>query len=160
MGSHHSAKMINDEWLTPPEIIHACGNFDLDPSAPINRPWEMAKNHYTKEDNGLSKQWNGRVWLNPPYGAQTDLWLNKLSQHGDGIALIFARTETEMFFNQVWNKAHSLLFIKGRIHFYDVYGNKAKQNSGAPSVLIAYGGQNSNILSNSGIKGKFIELIK
>ena len=37
----------NDEWLTPPDIIKALGEFDLDPSSPINRPWETAKKHYT-----------------------------------------------------------------------------------------------------------------
>lgn len=40
MGSHQSAAMLKDEWLTPPEIIQALGgpeSFDLDPCAPINR---------------------------------------------------------------------------------------------------------------------------
>jgi hypothetical protein len=55
-----------DEWLTPPPLIQALGEFDLDPCAPIKRPWDMAKNHYTIEDDGLEKDWFGRVWLNPP----------------------------------------------------------------------------------------------
>lgn len=55
-----------DEWLTPPEIIRALGEFDLDPCAPIVRPWDMAKAHYTELDNGLIRPWHGRVWLNPP----------------------------------------------------------------------------------------------
>lgn len=44
MGSHQSAAMLKDEWLTPPEIIKALGgpeSFDLDPCAPIKRPWDM-----------------------------------------------------------------------------------------------------------------------
>lgn len=160
MGSHHSANMINDEWLTPPHILKALGEFDLDPCAPIVRPWEMAKTHYTKVDNGLQKQWFGRVWCNPPYGLMAAEWLSKLADHGNGIALIFARTETNMFFDQVWTKADSLLFIKGRLFFYTVEGVKAKSNSGAPSVLVSYSKQDSEILMNSGIEGKFIPLKK
>ena len=47
-----------DEWYTPKEIIDALGKFDLDPCAPIIRPWETAKNHFTIEDNGLNKEFS------------------------------------------------------------------------------------------------------
>lgn len=66
IGSHQSANMGKDEWLTPPEIIRSLGEFDLDPCSPINRPWDTALNHYTIIDNGLKQQWYGRVWCNPP----------------------------------------------------------------------------------------------
>lgn len=158
IGSHQSPRMIKDEWLTPPFILKSLGDFDLDPCAPINRPWNIAKNHFTIEDDGLIKEWYGRVWCNPPYGLIADKWLSKLVQHGNGIALIFARTETKMFFNRVWKEADSLLFIQGRLYFYDINGEKAKGNAGAPSVLIAYGKNNSKILSNCNIKGQFIKL--
>lgn len=46
-----------DEWLTPQNILNALGPFDLDPCAPINRPWDMAARHYTVADDGLSKPW-------------------------------------------------------------------------------------------------------
>lgn len=157
MGSHQSAKMKNDEWLTPPEIIKELGPFDLDPCAPVIRPWDMAKKHYTIEDDGLTKDWSGRVWCNPPYGLEAAKWLEKLSQHGNGIALIFARTETRMFFDWVWNNADAMLFIEGRLFFYNNKGQKAKANAGAPSVLNAYGKNNSDVLFNCTIKGKFIE---
>ena len=146
MGSHQSARMIKDEWLTPPEIIKSLGPFDLDPCSPINRPWDTADKHYTVLDNGLNQQWNGRVWLNPPYGREAAAWLDRLSRHGNGIALIFARTETEMFFDHVWTKADALLFFKGRLYFHHVDGTRASANAGAPSVLIAYGSENVEAL--------------
>ena len=158
IGSHQSHKMGKDEWLTPPEILQALGEFDLDPCAPINRPWDIATKHYTKEDNGLLLPWDGRVWCNPPYGNQTGVWLNKLALHGDGIALVFARTETVDFFNCGWDLAHSMLFIKGRLHFYHVDGTRAENNAGAPSVLISYDEMNSEALAESGIVGKHIYL--
>lgn len=147
----------NDEWLTPPEIIEALGDFDLDPCAPIKRPWSTAKNHYTIEDDGLSKPWDGRVWLNPPYGTQTGIWLKRLAEHQNGIALTFARTETRMFFETVWAKARAVLFIRGRLKFYRVDGTQG-QSAGAPSILIAYDEDNARALEESGIDGKFIYL--
>jgi hypothetical protein len=74
LSGHQSAKMKNDEWLTPPEILRALGPFDLDPCAPIARPWETAAAHYTAEDDGLSKPWAGRVWCNPPFGREAVKW--------------------------------------------------------------------------------------
>jgi hypothetical protein len=150
--------MGSDEWLTPPEILEALGAFDLDPCAPVVRPWPMAAQHFTIEDDGLLKPWSGRVWLNPPYGAEVGRWLQRLGDHGDGIALIFARTEAEAFFAQVWHRADAVLFIRGRLTFYTVEGVKARGNSGGPSVLIAYNAANARRLEYSGIAGKFIEL--
>ena len=158
IGSHQSAAMLKDEWLTPPYILKALGNFDLDPCSPVIRPWNSAKNHYTIEDNGLSKEWSGRVWCNPPYGLHTQKWLERLADHGTGTALIFARTETKMFFSEVWNKASSVLFLEGRLYFHHVDGTKARGNAGAPSVLVAYGAVDSDILKTCGLKGKFIQL--
>jgi hypothetical protein len=159
IGGHHRAyRGHNDEWLTPPEVIHALGEFDLDPCAPVIRPWSTAKQHYTIEDDGLLCPWQGRVFCNPPYGPQTIEWMAKLASHRNGIALTFARTETKMFFQHVWNRANALLFLKGRLYFYDVHGNKAKANAGAPSVLIAYGEYNVEALKNCGIDGKFVLL--
>lgn len=158
MSSHHSAKMKNDEWLTPPEIIKSLCVFDLDPCSPINRPWNTANDHFTIKDDGLTKEWKGKVWCNPPYGLQAIKWLNKLRKHNNGIALIFARTETKMFFTEVWNTADAVLFIKGRLFFHYVDGSVAKANAGAPSVLVAYGKENATILKNCEIPGKYIKL--
>ncbi len=156
MGSHQSHIMQKDEWLTPPYILEALGPFDLDPAAPIERPWDMAQQHYTTKENGLKQPWSGRVWCNPPYGTEAAFWLELLADHGNGIALIFARTDTKMFFEHVWEKADALLFIKGRLYFHHRNGERAKKNGGAPSVLIAYGSENVERLKKSNIVGKLI----
>ena len=93
IGGHQRAYCgEKDEWLTPPKIITDLGPFDLDPCSPINRPWPTAKMHFTIEDDGLRLPWHGRVWMNPPYGPHTGMWLSKLADHRNGVALIFART--------------------------------------------------------------------
>ena len=71
-----------DEWLTPPDIIRALGEFDLDSCAPVRRPWDMAKSHYSTLDNGMTKPWFGRVWLNPSYGYETFRWIARGAAHG------------------------------------------------------------------------------
>lgn len=158
MGSHQSAAALKDEWLTPPHILAALGEFDLDPCSPINRPWPTAAEHYTIADNGLAKPWHGRVWCNPPYGLEAAQWLARCADHGRATALVFARTETRMFFDHVWPKASAVLFIEGRLHFHHVDGTRAKANSGAPSMLIAYGERDADQLRDSGIPGKFVRL--
>lgn len=147
-----------DEWLTPPAILKSLGEFDLDPCSPINRPWPTAKQHYTILDNGLLKEWFGRVWCNPPYGRVMIYWLNKMALHNNGIALTFARTETKQFQQFVFPIADSILFIKGRLSFYNVDATKGKSNATGPSVLIAYGETNSDSLSESGIRGHHVPL--
>lgn len=149
LSSHQSANMKNDEWLTPPDILAALGDFCLDPCAPIARPWEMASQHYTVNDNGLRQEWRGRVWLNPPFGREAVKWLRRLVEHGNGIALVPARTETNMFYECVWGKADGVLFVRGRPHFHYVDGSRAAFNSGAPICLIAYGEDNLRVLEKS-----------
>jgi hypothetical protein len=156
-GFNHERLQGNDEWLTPLQIIKSLGKFDLDPCTPISPPWLTAEHRYHKLQNGLLQRWFGRVWLNPPYGTETGQWLGRLAEHGNGTALIFARTETEYFFDHVWNKATALLFIKGRIQFYKVTGEQGG-TAGAPSVLIAYGKENAEVLKAAEIEGAFVPL--
>lgn len=156
MGGHQSAAMLKDEWLTPPDVLRALGPFDLDPCAPVARPWPMAAAHYTLHDDGLRQPWQGRVWCNPPYGRETGAWLERLATHGDGIALIFARTETEMFHAWVWERADAVLFLRGRLHFHHVDGRRADANGGAPSCLVAYGARNVRALEESGLPGRLV----
>ena len=146
-----------DEWLTPPFLIEALGPFDLDPCAPGERPWPTAGLHFTAEENGLLRPWAGRVWCNPPYGPHTWKWLNRLALHGNGIALIFARTETEGFHRFVFSAADSLLFLKGRLRFCDLTG-AARGSAGAPSVLVAYGETNARKIASCGLPGFFVRL--
>lgn len=157
IGFAHDRTTGKEDWLTPPEIIRALGQFDLDPCSPIQRPWDTATRHYTMHENGLLKEWSGRVWLNPPYGNETDKWMRRLANHGNGVALIFARTETGTFFPWVWEYATSILFLRGRICFYTKEGKKAGP-AGAPSCLIAYGSENAATLARSGMDGKLLVL--
>ena len=151
LSSHQSAKMKNDEWLTPPSILASLGTFDLDPCAPEVRPWPTAARHYSRKDDGLRAAWEGRVWCNPPFGREAVRWLRRMVTHDNGIALVPARTETAMFYETVWGVAHAVLFVRGRPHFHYVDGRRAAFNSGAPIALVAYGEHNASALRESGL---------
>ena len=162
----HDKTAGHDEWLTPPDIIQALAPFDLDPCAPIIRPWDTAKQHFTVLEDGLSQEWGGHnfVWLNPPYGKETGRWIQKLARHNNGIALIFARTDTKTWQQDIFPKATAILFLAGRLTFYTVKGVKGKDTAGAPSALIAYGKQAGERLekyaTQKGNKDAYIRLQK
>jgi hypothetical protein len=158
IGGHQSARAGTTTWLTPPWVIDALGEFDLDPCTPPEMPWDTARCRYTEAEDGLSLPWFGRVWLNPPYGREADTWLERMVAHGTGTALIFARTETAAFFAHVWREAAALLFLDSRLHFHHADGTRAKANSGAPSVLIAYGLDDADVLASCPLDGAFVPL--
>lgn len=117
VGAHHAANPQTDEWLTPPEILRALGRFDLDPCAPHDLPrWTRCARHYTATDDGLSAPWEGSVFCNPPY-SNVEPWMRRMAAHGNGVALVFARTETRWWFDHVWPHASALLFLAGRVSF-------------------------------------------
>ena len=150
-----------DEWLTPPYIPASLGRFDLDPCQPICPPYTHATKGYNVNDDGFTKLWAGRVWLNPPYGKETFRWVGKLAEYGNGIALIFSRTETKGFHAHVLGKADALFFFKGRLKFFHVSGEQG-QSAPAPSCLVAYGQDNVKAIEkaweNGEIAGKLIIL--
>lgn len=158
MAGHESTRYDSEDWVTPMELVAPLGQFDLDPCEATPQPWKFAKKGYKKADDGFKQDWKGRVWLNPPYGRNTAHWLKRLADHGEGTALIFARTETKTFFSEVWDKAHAVLFLKGRVKFCLPDGSKPGNCAGAPSVMIAYGVKDAYKLEMSGIPGKFVRL--
>ena len=160
MGSHQSASMDTDEWLTPPVILDRLGAFDLDPCgnaahADGTLPPTAARIIVPPED-GLTAPWAGRIWLNPPYGIETAAWLSRLHRHGTGTALIFARTETAAWRTYVWGAAAAVLFLTGRLHFYRTDGTRSRINAGAPSALIAYGTADADALATCRLPGTFV----
>lgn len=153
------SEKTTDVWLTPPELVKRLGRFDLDPCKAIGQPWDLAERFYTEADDGLSADWGGdRVWMNPPYGSATKHWLRRLAKHGNGIAMVFARVETQMFFESVWGVADAILFIEQRVSFYTIDGKCSGDAAGAPSCLIAYGAENVGALRSSGIRGSLVDL--
>jgi phage N-6-adenine-methyltransferase len=139
MQGHHSQRARSVEWYTPEWVFQRLAlDFDLDPCHPVpRRDYLPARHVYTRADDGLSQSWHGRVWLNPPYGKDVKQWMDLMSKHGDGVALVFARTDTA-WFQACARTADSALFVAGRIKFIDGDGI-GNSGAGAGSVLLAWG---------------------
>ena len=125
------------EWATPQSFFDALNrefSFTLDPCSTHENA--KCEKHYTKEDDGLSKNWGGKVvFCNPPYGRELPKWVKKCyeeSRHADVVMLIPARTDTRWFHDYIYGKAE-IRFIKGRLKF----GN-AKQSAPFPSMVVIY----------------------
>lgn len=129
------------EWYTPQWVFDGLPcTFDLDPCSPLTGPVTPAARHLTKDDDGLASPWgvDELVWLNPPYYREviTD-WMRKMRKHGNGIALVYARTDTKWF--QLY-PPDSIFFIGKRIRFVESGTMLPSEASGgAPSVLLGYG---------------------
>ena len=130
--SSHKGK--SDSWLTPLFIIEELGNdFDLDPCGfeyhkTANEIWQLPK-------CGLTNKWIGKTWLNPPYSNCKE-WLDKMTIHRNGYALVFSRTGT---FGKYIKDADHVFFLRKRIRFLDINLSQAKYNPGSDSMLLSWG---------------------
>lgn len=154
MGAHERSAESDEqkEWYTPRWVFDGlpiC--FDLDPCAALHYK-TPARHHFTKEDDGLSQDWSpyGSVWLNPPYGKDIPAWLGKLVAHGDGMVLVFTRTDNGWFHAY---PPQAIFFFKGRISFLDTETLRPRGSPGAPSMLLAYGDNCVRALENCTLEG-------
>lgn len=145
----HAGK--TNTWLTPLELIRQLGRFDLDPCGYPGHA--TADRLICLPEDGLAAEWNGRVWLNPPYGKFQREWLAKLMDHGNGIALIFARLETAWIQPFIGG---GFFALKGRLSFIDPAGGKST-NAGAPSMLIPFGRKNVGAILQSDLEGRWFQ---
>lgn len=154
--NHADHRGGNDGFLTPRWIIEALNGFDLDPCYGEPRPWPTAQRMIGPPEDGLSLSWSGRVWLNPPY-SRVAAWIEALADHGNGTALVYARTDTEWFQTHVFRRASGILFLKGRLSFHRPDGSLVltssgkPSNAGSPSCLVAYDSENALALNTSSL---------
>ncbi len=122
-----------NEWYTPPEYIESArkvmGRIDLDPaSSEMANKIIKASKFYTRQDDGLSKFWAGKVWMNPPYAADLiGKFIAKYAEHArngdikEGIVLVNNATETG-WFSVLVNVSSAITFPTGRIRFINKNG--------------------------------------
>lgn len=147
--THEAAKGASVEWYTPPELFDRIGlHFDIDPCSPMAGPvpWVPADTFYSPRENGLLSPWQGKVWLNPPYGPEAPAFLHRLAEHGNGMALLFARTETR-WFQAAAPRADAVSFLRDRLYF--IRGDGATGRSAAGSVLLAWGEECASALARA-----------
>jgi len=139
----------SEEWETPQELFDQLNkefNFRVDVCAtPENA---KCKKYYTKEENALNKTWSfyGTCWMNPPYGRNIGLWIEKAYkeslQGADVVCLLPARTDTKYFHRFIWDKDKhkprknvEVRFLEGRLKF-----GGSKNSAPFPSMIVIFYG--------------------
>lgn len=149
----------SDNWYTPQWVIDALGPFDCDPcAAPADvRPFQIASTQWTEKDNGLTKDWHGVVWMNPPYSrVLLRQFCEKMAEHGNGIALLINRQDNVLWQEVIFPTAASMIFMRNRVCFIRPDGSTGKPFFG--SCLVAWGHECDRRLRQSGIEGKYVVL--
>lgn len=103
----------SNDWHTPKSVFDALGcHFDLDVSAPVDGPLHVPCEEWF-HDGSLEREWQGFVWMNPPFGGRNGLapWLAKFFDHGNGIALTPDRTSAP-WFHDAWSRADAVMFTR------------------------------------------------
>ncbi len=131
------------EWYTPAPIVEAArqvmGRIDLDPASnPIANKTVGALRFYDRDEDGLSQPWQGRVWLNPPYGrgegnrSNMALWSKRLiSEYDHGrvtqACLLVKAAPSERWFQRLYR--FPICFTRGRVACLDVRGVPIRGNA-------------------------------
>ena len=111
----------SNEWSTPQEFfdrLNALHNFTLDPCS--THANAKCARHYTADEDGLAHSWQGeRVFMNPPYGREIGVWMEKAYKESRGSALVVclvpARTDTAWWHD--YAAKGEIVFMRGRIKF-------------------------------------------
>lgn len=136
----------DNEWYTPKDYIDLArkvmGDIDLDPASnDIANKIVQAKTYYTAETNGLDKDWQGNVWMNPPYAAElisqfANKLIAELKNINNAIVLVNNATETE-WFKTLIHEATAICFPYTRVKFYAPDGRIAQPLQG--QALLYFG---------------------
>ena len=137
----------DDEWYTDAKYIKSArkvmGEIDLDPASSETANMTVkATTYYTIEDDGLSHEWRGRIWLIPPF-SRTGIFVSKLLESNFTEAIVFVNNSTETgWFQSLFGTAGAAVFPQGRTSFYRTDGSKG----GKPlqGQVIIYLGPNPN----------------
>ena len=130
-----------NEWYTPPQFIESAknvmGEIHLDPaSSELANKTVDAEYFYTEEMDGLSQDWMGNVWMNPPYAQpHIEQFMTKLADEyfignvTQAIALTHNYTDTK-WFQYAQKRCTAICFTRGRISFVNPEGEKAAPTQG------------------------------
>jgi len=163
MAEHELSVGLSSDWLTPKSIFDQLRlTFDLDPAHPgRDNPFCVVPTRriYTVDDDGLRQPWRGTVWMNPPFGGRRGHvpWLQRFFAHGNGIALVAARTSADWFHAVVAPSAQTLLFPNGKTKFVRPADGSIGKEPGTGVVLIGMGVVANAALERSGL-GLFVRI--
>lgn len=131
------------DWETPQDFFEKLNKkfkFDLDAAA--NDENHKTEKYFTEKNSALHNEWQGNVFVNPPYGKKIGEFVKKAYEEyvrdNDRfiVMLIPARTDTRYWHSYIQGKA-TVKFIKGRLKFEN--NGVPKDAAPFPSALVIYG---------------------
>jgi hypothetical protein len=142
--------MAKDEQYTPKWVFDALNvTFDMD-VATSHSPYVVVptKQKFTIEDSSLDKQWQGLVWMNPPYSGVTP-WVDKWLQHNNGFCLVPLASQGK-WVNKLWDSNAQLVYMPPNMKF--IGGEDGVMITHRwRTALWAIGDQAIEILNNAGL---------
>ena len=125
-----------DLWETPQKYFDDISrefSFETDVCAlPENA---KCQRYFTPTLNGLTQEWRGVCWMNPPYGRSIGMWVKKAYESAqDGatvVCLLPARTDTAWWHDYAIKG--EVRFIRGRLKF-----GGHKNSAPFPSALVIF----------------------
>lgn len=146
----HESQGKSNEWYTPKYVFDAMGvHFDLDVASPVNREFCSVPAEKFITQDSLDMEWNGFIWMNPPYGNQKTKfdWINKFLSVENGVALMPDRTSAPwwQYFSQNCDR---ILFTNKKIKFINEFGEIGESPSNG-STLFSIGEKGVQALTNA-----------
>jgi len=148
--SHLSRCTGEVEWYTPAKWIEVArsviGEFDIDPaSSEVAQKQVKAASYYTKEQNGLSQPWHGRIWLNPPYERHlirrfVEKLISEIESGNVVEAIMLTNSQTEAaWFQLALSRAACICFPYRRVRFERPDGSVSENGPLHAQTFFYYG---------------------
>ena len=151
-----------DEWYTPPDLIAkvraVLGEIDIDPASNAHAQKTVrAKRFYTKEDDGLSKPWSGRVFCNPPYSTSlVQAFTRKLLAEKPEAAIYLVNNCTDAgWFHELLSACAAVCFTRGRLAFFNRSGQAFQTRQG--QAIFYFGSSRARFRDVFGEAGSVLE---
>lgn len=152
---------LKDVWQTPDNIIDMIEPIDVDPCAGGTDIGQDA--NYTKQDDGLSKEWHGRVFVNPPFSDKKD-WLRKAIVERDNTECIFVLTPDSTDTISWWHKyiaaeADYIWFSEGRISYIDPSTGEPAGSPTFGTAISIFGEPGARTLARLKSEGQLLQTV-
>lgn len=154
VGAHVGNNSGENEWYTPADYIEPframVGRIDLDPaSTEVANEIVRAKRFFDAEADGLSKEWNGAVWMNPPYASGLiDKFVAKLLEEVEAgrttSACVLVNNATETRWAQsMLTKCSAVCLLASRVKFW----HPERESAPLQGQMLAYFGDEAGLFA-------------
>ncbi|MDZ5810353.1 DNA N-6-adenine-methyltransferase [Halorubrum sp. AD140] len=156
-----------DIWETPSELVDdledALNGIDLDPCAGPDT--NIGDTNYTVSDDGLSMEWHGSVFVNPPFTEKSD-WLDKTIQEvsagNASVVVVLTPDSTDVqswWHGKIAPHASYICFLEGRLAYIDPDTGHQLNSPPFGTALSVFGEPSDNLVSTLNDWGQVVQTV-